>query len=313
MHHLPTDLLRTFVTVAELGGFTSAGTVVGRSQPAVSLQIKRLEGLVGVSLLERSARGLKPTAEGETMLRYAREILALNDEALARLTRPKLAGGVRLGIPNEFASSFLPEILGKFAQSHPNVTLEVRCALSTELLERIGHDELDLVFALHGGSEPVTASEGWTEELVWVASPNSASHTRNPLPLIVAPEGCVYRGRIMEVLGQREAPWQVVYTSPSFGGIRAGVLAGLGVTVLSRSVVPEGLRTLPPSGPLPELPPVQVRLHYDRGDASDAVLGLVEYMATNLERGRAGRLGTNPGARILSGVGDRRERGATDR
>lgn len=286
VHNLPTDLLRTFVTVADLGGITSASKVVGRSQPAVSLQIKRLEELVGVPLLERSGGRLGTTREGDVLLRYAREMLALNDEALARLTRPMLAGTVRLGIPNEFASSFLPQILGKFAQTHRHVAVEVTCALSTNLRASYERNELDLVFALHTDEPVESTAEGWTEELVWVASPRHHSHTRTPLPLIVAPRGCVYRGRIMEVLEEARIPWRVVYSSPSFGGIRAGVLAGLGVTVLSRSVVPEGLRTLVAGKRLPHLPPVRVQLHYNHERASEAVRGLAEYMAANLAERR---------------------------
>ncbi|MEX0731820.1 MAG: LysR substrate-binding domain-containing protein [Aquisalimonadaceae bacterium] len=290
MKNLPTDLLRTFVTVADLGGITSAGAVVGRSQPAISLQIKRLEELVGVSLFERTGRALRPTGEGDVLLRYAREILSLNDQALSRLARQPLAGTVRLGIPNEFASSFLPQILGKFAQTHPDVAVEVTCTLSTNLLASHERNELDLVFALHADQPGDGVSEGWMEELVWVASPVHRSHTRVPLPLIVAPRGCVYRGRIMDVLEKARIPWRIVYSSPSFGGIRAGVLAGLGVTVLSESVVPDGLRTLPPDPQLPELPPVRVQLHYSRERASEAVCGLADYMATNLaERRTMGR------------------------
>lgn len=285
--NLPTDLLRTFVTVADLGGITSACAVVGRSQPALSLQIKRLETLVEAPLLERSGKALRPTAEGEVLLRYAREMLALNDEALSRLSREPLAGTVRLGIPNEFASSFLPQILGKFAQTHPDVAVEVTCGLSTNLLSSHERNELDLVFALHADQPADGAAEGWTEDLVWVASPVHRCHTRTPLPLIVAPRGCVYRGRIMEVLEQARIPWRILYSSPSFGGIRAGVLAGLGVTVLAESVVPDGLRTLTPGVRLPELLPVRVQLHYNRQWASDAVRGLAEYMAANLAERRA--------------------------
>lgn len=292
MKNLPTDLLRTFVTVADTGGVTSASTVVGRSQPAVSLQLKRLETLVGATLLERAGRALRPTGEGEILLRYAREMLALNDQAVSRLARQPLAGTVRLGIPNEFASSFLPRILGKFARTHPDVAVEVTCSLSTNLLASHERNELDLVFALHADPPGQGDVGGWMEELVWVESPAHRCHDRAPLPLIVAPRGCVYRGRIMQALDEERIPWRIAYSSPSFGGIRAGVLAGLGVTVLADSVVPEGLRTLLPGEGLPTLPPVRVQLHYKREWASEAVLGLAEYMAANLaeRRGGGGRL-----------------------
>lgn len=283
MEHLPTDLLRTFVLVADEGGFTRAGERLGRSQPAVSLQMKRLEELVGVPLLWREGRGLRPTAAGETLLDYARRILALNREAIARMAQPALAGSIRLGVPNEFASSFLPEILGKFAEAHPNVTLEVTCDLSTNLLNRRERGELDVAFALHADDTPLAAGEGWTEPLVWVTSPRHDRHVRTPIPLVVAPEGCVYRARILEHLERADVPWRVAYTCASFGGIRAGVLAGLGVTVLARSIVPEGMHVVSRNHCLPALPPVQVRLHYDHDGAPETINALVAHMSTNLE------------------------------
>ena len=124
MRNLPTDLLRTFVNVTELGGFSKAGSQIGRSQPAVSLQIKRLEELLDTELLIRNGRQLKMTEKGEMLLSYARQILKLNDQAVSSLTRQKLSGHIRLGIPNEFAISFLPNILGKFSHSHPDISLE---------------------------------------------------------------------------------------------------------------------------------------------------------------------------------------------
>ncbi|WP_440996417.1 LysR substrate-binding domain-containing protein [Arhodomonas sp. SL1] len=283
MDYLPTELLRTFVLVAESEGFTRAGERLGRSQPAVSLQIKRLEALVGQTLLVRDGRQLRPTPAGETLLAYAQRILALNREALGRLHEPELAGTVRLGVPNEFASSFLPGILGKFAQAHPNVNLEVTCDLSTRLLARRERDELDLVFALHADGAVAADGGGWTEELVWVASPRHDAHEQVPVPLVVAPEGCVYRGRILARLEEAGVSWRVAYTCASFGGIRAGVLAGLGVTVLARSIVPPGLQAIPSAGHLPALAPVRVRLHYDVDHATDAIRALVAHMSAHWE------------------------------
>lgn len=284
MDHIPTELLRTFVAVAGSGGFTSAGEVVGRSQPAVSLQMKRLEELVGHRLFHRSGRVLTPTREGETLLRYARKILALNREVLNKLTAPALAGAVRLGIPNEFASSFLPRVLGEFAEVYPSVNLEVVCDLSKNLLARWERRELDLVFALHADAEAApTGAEGWSEELVWVANPAHAFHSRSPVPLIAAPEGCVYRARMLQALDAAAWSSRIVYTCASFGGIRAGVLAGLGMTVLGRSIVQPPLEIVHPEERLPALPPVQVRLHYDRSGTSPAIARLVEFMSSNLQ------------------------------
>lgn len=290
MKNLPTDLLRTFVTVVDEGGFSSAGGLLGRSQPAISLQIKRLQDLLGVPLLNKAGRGFALTDEGQLVLSYARSMLNLNDEVITRLTRSSVTGAVRLGVPNEFADSFLPEILGKFAQRYPEVAIEVGCELSTHLLAKLQKGEYDLVFGLHtsppqrSGRTGTASAEGWTESLVWVGSPQQPLHNRTPLPLIVAPKGCVYRQRILETLEKLGRPWRIAYTSPSFGGIKAGVLAGLGVTVLAKSTVPEGIAVLGAAEGMPELQGIRVHLHYDRVKTSEAVQALVNYMAERLAR-----------------------------
>ena len=282
--NLPMDLLRTFVTVVDLQGFTRAGSVLGRSQPAVSLQIKRLEQLIRVPLLRRSGKKLLATEEGDTLLRYARQILHLNDETVSLLVRSPVAGNIRLGLPNEFAVSLLPGILGQFSRSHPDVTLEVTCELSTQLLEWQRQKEFDLVMAIH--HRPVDRSiRIWTEDLVWVAAPGYRLRQNETLPLVVAKQGCVYRNRIIETLNSAEIPWRIVYTSTSYGGIHAAVLAGLGITVLARSTVPEGLNMLSANETLPPLQPAEVALHYDRRVVSDAVGRLVEYVTANLGHG----------------------------
>ncbi len=279
MKNLPTDLLRAFVAVAEHGGFTAAGARLGRSQPAVSLQIKRLEDLLGKALVQRaSGRRMRLTEDGDLLLAYARQMLALNDEVTARLTQPQITGCVRLGIPNEFASSFLPKSLGQFAQAYPDVGLNVGCDLSTNLLRRLDNGEFDLVLGLHDERPLDDEVQGWMEPLAWVTSPDGGRQHHSPLPLIVAPQGCVYRNRLLHTLDGLRRDWRIVYTSPSFGGIRAGVMAGLGVTVMSERTVPAELQLLHDDTLWPPLGMVYARLHYDRVEASDAVRRLVEFM-----------------------------------
>ncbi len=295
MKNLPTDLLRTFITVVDEGGFSSAGGLLGRSQPAISLQIKRLQDLLGVTLFLKSGRGFALTDEGQLVLSYARSMLHLNDEVIGRLVRSPVSGTVRLGVPNEYADSFLPEILGKFAQRYPDVAIEVGCELSTHLVAKLQQGEYDLVFGLHinppgptRGRAGTANAEGWSEDLVWVGSPQQLVQYRTPLPLIVAPKGCVYRQRILETLEKLGRPWRIAYTSPSFGGIKAGVLAGMGVTVLARSTVPEGFAVLGNAEGMPQLQGIRVHLHYERAKASEAVQALVNYMAERLARTAGG-------------------------
>jgi len=137
MINIPTELLRTFVKTVDTGSFTRAAEAVGRTQSAVSLQIRRLEDLLDAQLFVRGSHRVRLTEQGTMLLEYGRRMLALNDEAVGSLFRPKVAGSVRLGAPHEYTASLLPVILGKFAQSHPKVMLEVTCDLSKNLLKRM--------------------------------------------------------------------------------------------------------------------------------------------------------------------------------
>lgn len=279
--NLPTDLLRTFVAISELGGFTRAGEALGRSQPAISLQLKRLEEMVGRPLLVRSGRQLKPTDQGELLLSYARRILHLNDEVVASLVAPQVRGHIRLGIPNEFAMSVLPNILAQFSKSHQEVTLEVICDLSKNLLQGLEENRFDLVLAIHDQPQ-LHGQLAWTEEVVWVSSPDHDSGLHEPMPLIVAPQGCVYRARIISTLSEHEIPWRIVYTSTSYGGTRAATIAGLGVTAVARSTVPDGLRIVAISDRFPALAAAEVAIHYDRENNSQVVSRLVEFITSGI-------------------------------
>ena len=134
LKNLPTDLLRTFATIVKEDGFSNAGKKLGRSQPAVSLQMNRLEELVDCPIMVRDGRSFKLTEDGEVLLEFAQRILRLNDEVLLRLSKPDVVGKVRLGIPHEFAISYLPEFLTGFSETYPGVELEVISELSSALI-----------------------------------------------------------------------------------------------------------------------------------------------------------------------------------
>jgi len=276
--NIPTDLLRTYVTVVKEGGFSRAGKKLGRSQPAVSLQINRLEELVDTPLMVRTGRSFKLTEEGDLLLDYARRMLRLNDEVLLRLGKPDITGKVRLGIPHEFAISYLPGFLTGFAEAYPGVELEVISELSSNLLQRQSNGELDLVVAIHKESDGELSEEGWREELVWVTDSKYHKTKLDQIPLVVAPHGCVYRYRMLKALERQMIPWRIVYTGTSYGGICAAVTAGLGVTVLAKNTVPAGLEIHDGSARLPQLEGANVELHYDRAQSDSAVLQLADYI-----------------------------------
>ncbi|WP_461521207.1 LysR substrate-binding domain-containing protein [Porticoccus sp.] len=282
MKNLPTDLLRAFVTVVELGGFTPAANWLGRSQPAVSLQIKRLEQLLGQTLLIRSGQQLELSRAGQLLFRYARQILALNDEAVAQFTKTSVSGKIHFGIPSEFATTLLPKIVGRFAQAYPNVTLEVTCALSKQLLSEVERRRYDLILALH--DDPAMAGHNLVkeDELVWVTGSDHDAHLQSPLPLIAAPEGCIYRKRGIECLNESQRDWRIVYTIPDLTGIQAAIQEGLGVTVLARSTVPENLRVLKPTEKLPRLGKVGISLIDQSAEPGEAIARLMDFVKASL-------------------------------
>ncbi len=289
MINLPTDVLRSFVAVAETGGVTSAGEVVGRTQPAVTQQIQKLEALTGTALFRRAGRTLVLTAAGETLLGYARQMLLLNDEALSRLADTALDGVVRVGLPNDFAVSLLPEILGAFAEAHPKVRLEVGCDLSVSLLTALARGRHDLVIALRPSDLPervagrIATAQVWSERLVWAGPRRFRPVPGEPVPLIVYPEGCLYRARITAALDQAGLGWRVAYESPSLEGLRAAVEAGLGVTAISERTLPRALHRPGAGAGLPGLADVTAGLFHRPGQLEGPALALINHVIGRLD------------------------------
>ena len=283
MKNLPMDLLRAFVSVAQLNSFTKAGELLGRSQPAISLQIQRLEELADESLLARNGKNLELTEAGESLYDYANQILTLNDLAISQLTKSSIAGKIRLGIPSEFATVLLPKIVSRFAKAYPNVTLEVNCELSKHLLSKEGKASHDLILALEDNPSATDSDLVKTDELVWVASADHNAQKISTVPLIAAAEGCIYRHRAIHVLDRSQQPWQIVYTNPDLTGIQYAIQEGLGVTVLAKSTVPGNLKILSPSARFPDLGKVGISLICSsRNKKNKAVSLLIEFLKTSL-------------------------------
>lgn len=257
---LDLDLLRTFVTIADTGGFTRAGDQLGRTQSAISLQVKRLEDMIGRTVFERSSRALRLTTDGERLLSHARQMLRLNDEALADMLEPDVAGLVRLGVPEDFATVHLPTVLAAFTAAHPRVELEVTCDLTLNLLDRFRTGDFDLVLVKREPAAPLRGVRVWREPLVWVGRDRSGVADLASVPLIVSPQPCVYRKRAIEALEEAGKRWRIAYTSTSLTGTQAAVKAGLGVTVLPREMVPSHLAALGRDSGLPELDETEIAL-----------------------------------------------------
>ncbi|HXH02427.1 MAG TPA: LysR substrate-binding domain-containing protein, partial [Candidatus Competibacteraceae bacterium] len=222
------DLLRTFVAIADQGGFTRAAEAVNRTQSAVSMQMKRLEeDIVQRPLFERDGRGVRLTGEGELLLGYARRILRLHDEALGVLRQPDMVGTVRIGIPDDYVMPFLPNILTRFTRAYPLVQVEVLCQPSEQLLR--GDQQLDLFIAtFRPGQERGVLLR--REPTVWATAENGCAQVRDPLPLALFMEGCFFREWALRALEAEGRAYRIAYTSPSITTLLAAVSAGLAVS-----------------------------------------------------------------------------------
>ena len=259
---LDTDTLRTFVAIAENGSFTRAAHQVFRTPSALSMQIKRLEETLGQSLFIREARRVSLTPEGEVLLGYGRRLLKLNEEAVGRFLAPSLEGSVRLGTPDDVGTRVLPQVLTRFARSHPAVQVNVNAGRSVDLLKRLDDGELDLALVTLGHSD-LSAKRGevvHTEPLVWAGRDGGVAVQRSPLPLSLANHGCAWREMALGALDKAEISYRVAYNSEHCAGQEAAMLADLAVAPLPASLVQPPLRVLGPENGLPALGDYQIAL-----------------------------------------------------
>ncbi|THD82749.1 LysR family transcriptional regulator [Aliigemmobacter aestuarii] len=281
--NLPTDLLRTFITVVELGGHSKAGAALGRSQPAISLQIRRLEELVRTQLLVQDGRTIQPTPAGEALLSYAREMVRINDEAVSYFHRSDRSGVLRIGLPTDYAVAFLQSTLTKFMQDHPSVELEIHCDVSRELHKHLRAEDLDIIVATMSEPRMPYLSRAWTEQPLWAASEAYRPDPDRPIPLGAHLEGCDYRARMIGALDSVERRWRIVYTGPGISGLQNAVLNGLCVTALTHATLLPGMRELPEEEGFPRLEPLRIGLFYKHPRLSVAGLQLVSELVAGIE------------------------------
>jgi DNA-binding transcriptional LysR family regulator len=234
---LDLELLRSFVSVVDAGGFTRAGERVHRTQSTVSQQIKRLEDDVGQPLLNRAGKGVTPTEAGERLLSYARRLLSLAEEARDVMARPGNEGAVRLGIPEDFAAYRLTRLLAAFSRGKPGLRLDVRADQSMVLRRDLERGEIDLALLKRDAGEQGGIAS-WPERVHWVTSKAHPIDAKvSSLPLIGFPTGCLYRARAIHAIESAGRSWHMAYTSSSLAGIQAAVAAGLGVSILSEMAI----------------------------------------------------------------------------
>ncbi|MDW9670249.1 LysR family transcriptional regulator [Sinorhizobium meliloti] len=283
---LEIDLLRAFVAVAETGGFTAASEVVGRSQSAVSQKVLRLEEIVERRLFERTSRSLTLTRDGEQFLATARRMLELNDVAIREMREPATVGSLRLGVADDFIPRQLPSMLSRFRRLYPGVHLELMTGLSCSLLAAYDGGSLDAVIAKKDGA----AQRGrviWREPLVWMASADYKPDFTRPAPLVMLPPPCTYREVMVQALDSVRRDWFAACTASSLMGIQAAVAGGLGVTVLGRSFVQEGLQVLRAPEHWPALPMTEIVLVGEDTAQADLVRPLISFLTESLSSAMA--------------------------
>lgn len=241
--NLESDLLRTLVAIAETKNFTRASEIVGRTQSAVSIQMKKLEDIVGERLFERGPRGVKLRPPGEQLVKDARRILSLLDQAAVSLKSDPLEGFVRIGIPEEYGGTILPLVLSRFSKLHQQVEVTVRCAPSSELNAELDKGELDLI-VVHEEAARIGGEILLNDPVVWVTSDAHLPHECSPMPVAVYDRGCLWREWALASLDQQQRDYRVAYVSGSTFGLQAAVSSGLAVAALSQSQIPPDCREL---------------------------------------------------------------------
>jgi DNA-binding transcriptional LysR family regulator len=257
MLQLDFDLLRTFVAIADAGSLTRAGAEVGRTQSAISMQLKRIEEIVDGAVLVRTARGVELTSRGDRLLSHARRLVRAHDEALVDVTGRGLTGSIRLGCPEDYCTEFLPVVLRAIAAQHPRVALEVVCAPTPLLEKMLDARRLDVALvslAPEGNSERVIR---W-EDLVWIASHDFYPPSDGPLQIALSVPETLDHQAARRALDSDNVSYRVAYESVSKDGLLAIVRAGIAVAVLTRSAVPADLRIMPVGEMLPPLPHVGI-------------------------------------------------------
>lgn len=273
---IDTVTLQCFLAVADTASFTKAAERVCRTQSAISQQIAKLENLVEKTLINRG-RELSLTTDGEIFLGYARRIFELHRELLDRFKEPDLQGEFKFGLPEDFATVVLSDVLVDFSRLHPRVILNVECDLTFNLLEQFQQGKFDIILVKM--SHPASLENGinvWSEPVEWIGKPGLLPifNKNSVIPLVLSPQPCVYRENAIESLEKAGLKWRLAYSSPSYAGKMAAVKAGMGLTVMQRTMIPDYLERI--ENPcLPKLNDIHISLL--KKDSRNKTIESLEY------------------------------------
>lgn len=276
------DLFRTFVAVNDQGGFIKAGNALGRSQSAVSMQMKRLEDICEINLFRRAGRKMKLTPSGETLLGYARRILNLHDQTLEALNESEIIGKANLAVMGDYATYILPGILAGFISQYPSIQIEVTTGFSSELLKHLG-EQFEIVLTTQqkgfGKGEVLR-----TERTRWAFSTKHSLPEDGIVPLALLPPGNMFREWALEALDEAEVRWRIIFTSTSIAAVEAAAEAGIAVTVVKEGTARAGLKLLGPHDGFPILPESEIALHRAPGILSKAAHTLATFLVQSLKK-----------------------------
>ncbi|HVL20819.1 MAG TPA: LysR family transcriptional regulator [Amaricoccus sp.] len=266
--------LRSFLTVAEIGGVTRAAAQLNLTQSAVSMQLKRLEESFGQSLLDRSGRTIGLTAQGEQLVDHARRLLAANDETWSRMTEASPVGEINLGSPDDLLNPHVPRVMAGFARSHPQLKVRLQTAQSTPLKERFARGELDVILTTE--AEPGPGGETIaTDPLVWFGAPRGEAWRRRPLPIGTV-AGCIFNRPAIETLNAAGFDWKLEIDSVSNPAMDASIAADIVIRLAMRGTVPAQFEVIDHRGALPTLPEFCVNMYVTQGQRRQLVAPLAE-------------------------------------
>lgn len=281
IRNLDLSSLRSFVAIVDAGGVTRAAGFLNLTQSAVSMQIKRLEDLLGCQLLDRSTRKVGITVEGEQLLGYARKMLALNDEAFQRLTTDIHEGEIILGVPHDIVYPAIPQVLRRFAKDYPKMKVTLLSSFTRVLKTQFARGECDVILTTEAGVEP----EGETIAelpLVWVGAPQGTAWKSRPLRLAYE-HNCIFRQGVQAALDRAGIPWEMAVESDSTRTVEASVSADLAVHTVLAGSEPPYVERISHGGALPDLSRMKVNLYI----AQPAHSPTIQVMAEMLRRAYA--------------------------
>jgi DNA-binding transcriptional LysR family regulator len=270
--------LRSFVTVAETGGVTRAAARLNLTQSAVSMQIKRLEELLGQAVLDRAGRGVTLTAQGEQLLSYGKKIIALNDEAVARMTDDAFAGEISLGVPADIVYPHIPLVLRQFHAAWPRVRVTLDSSYTRKLKRRFQNGEIDAILTTEDGLDPGGETLD-TPRLIWVGAPDGTAWRGRPLRLAFE-NACIFRGPTQEALDRAGIPWDMAVNADNTRSIEAAVSADLAVHVSVETNLPPYMEPIRHGGALPDLPATRINLYAAAGPGRETVSALADMIRT---------------------------------